>query len=55
LPSGKVIDRPRHVLLFDDGSSWSSDSGFRDPVPELDDQIARFVSRKAGVPITEQP
>ncbi len=54
-PIGTTIPRPYHVILFDDGTSWSSDEGLRDPMPEVDGQIAQLVSQRSKRPITEQP
>ena len=55
-PNGNVIQRrPHYVIVFDDGSSWSTRDMFRDPVPDLDRQIAQLVARKSGRLITEQP
>ena len=54
-PIGSTIPRPHHVILFDDGTSWSSDEGLRDPMPVVDGQIAQLVSERSKRPITEQP
>ena len=40
---------------FEDGTSWSSREGLRDPVPKVDGQIAELVSQRSKRPITEQP
>jgi hypothetical protein len=54
-PIGKTVKRPHYVILFEDGTSWSSREGLRDPVPEVDRQIAQLVSQRSGRPIIEQP
>jgi hypothetical protein len=54
-PSGTTEKRPHYVIHFDVGTSWSSREGLRDPVPEVDDQIAQLVSRQSGRPIVERP
>ncbi len=53
-PNGNIIPR-YHVITFDDGSSWSSRSVFRDPEPDLDGRIAELVARRSGRPIAEEP
>jgi hypothetical protein len=54
-PIGNTVKRPHYVILFDDGTLWSSREGLREPVPEVDDQIARLVSQRSKRPIIEQP
>jgi hypothetical protein len=54
-PNGNTIRRPHYVILFDDGTSWSTRGVFRDPVPELDGRIAQSVARRSGRSIMEQP
>ncbi|WP_435005276.1 hypothetical protein P12x_003171 [Tundrisphaera lichenicola] len=54
-PNGNTIHLPHFVLNFDDGGSWSTREGFRDPEPELDGQIARWISRRSGRAIIEVP
>ena len=54
-PAGNTMRRPEHVILFDDGTSWSSSEGLRDPVPALDGRIAQLVSERSKRPIIEQP
>jgi hypothetical protein len=54
-PNGNVVNRPYHIIVFDDGSSWSTNGGLRDPVPELDARIVEMVSRESGKPIQERP
>jgi hypothetical protein len=53
--NGKTVDRPHHVILFDDGTTWDSREGLRDPLPELDGQIVQLVSRRSARPILERP
>jgi hypothetical protein len=55
MPAGNTIKRPNHVIIFDDSTSWSSADGLRDPSPEVDSRIARFVSGRTGLSIVEQP
>jgi hypothetical protein len=54
-PNGNTIQRPHYVILFDDGTSWSTRGGLRDPVPDLDGRIAQLVARESGRSIEEQP
>ncbi len=54
-PIGNTVQCPHYVILFDDGTSWSSHEGLRDPVPEVDGQIAQLVSQRSKRPIIEQP
>ena len=54
-PIGNTVRRPHHVILFEDGTPWSSREGLRDPVPKVDGQIAELVSQRSKRPITEQP
>lgn len=53
--NGNIIARPHYVIMFDDGSSWSTRQGLRDPVPELDEQIARLVEKRSGKLIVKRP
>jgi hypothetical protein len=53
--NGKTILRPHYIITFDDGTSWSSRGGLRDPVPDSDREIAQLVARKSGQLILEQP
>jgi hypothetical protein len=54
-PNGNTIQRTHYVVVFDDGTSWNTREGLRDPVPESDDRIAQLVAQKSGRPIVEQP
>ena len=54
-PNGKMVRRPQYILGFADGSSWSTWTFLRHPVPKLDRQIAQLVSRQSGRPIALQP
>jgi hypothetical protein len=54
-PNGNTIRRPHYVILFDDGTSWSTRGAFRDPVPEIDERIVQLVARRSGRSIEEQP
>lgn len=54
-PNALIIKRPHHVILFDDGTSWSTRDGLRDPVPDVDARIAELVSQRSGQPIVEVP
>jgi hypothetical protein len=54
-PAGNTVKRLHHVILFDDGTSWSSRDGLRDPQPDMDGKIADLVSRRSRRPIVEQP
>jgi hypothetical protein len=54
-PIGNEVPSPRHVILFDDGTLWSSRELLRIPVPEVDGQIAQLVSERSRRPIIEQP
>ena len=54
-PTGIKVERPHHVILFNDGTSWSSRDGLRNPVPDVDGRIARLVSERSKRPIIEQP
>jgi hypothetical protein len=54
-PMGNTVQCPHYVILFDDGSSWSSRDGLRDPVPDVDRQIAQLVSQRSKRMIIEQP
>ncbi len=54
-PNGNTGNSPHFVILFDDGTSWSTRDGLRDPVPEVDQQIANFVSRRSGQAIVDRP
>ena len=52
---GNAVRRPHHVILFDDGTSWSTREGLRDPVPEVDQEIAQLVSRRSGRAVVSRP
>jgi hypothetical protein len=54
-PIGNIVKYPHHVILFDDGTSWSSRKWFRDPMPEVDGQITQLVSQRSKRPIIKQP
>jgi len=54
-PNGKIIDRPHYVLRFNDGASWSTREGLRDPEPDRDRMIAKLVSERSKRPIKEIP
>ena len=56
-PSGDIVQRPHYVILFDDGTSWSTVSFFRGnrTKPDLDGQIAQLVARESGRSIEERP
>jgi hypothetical protein len=54
-PIGNKVARPHFVISFDDGASWSSRDGLRDPVPELDGRIAQLVSERSKRAIIKQP
>jgi hypothetical protein len=56
-PSGDIIQCPHYVILFDDGTSWSTVSSFRGnrTKPDLDGQIAQLVARESGRSIEERP
>jgi hypothetical protein len=54
-PNGKLVWKPHYVIRFDDGESWSTLEGFRDPEPDLEKQIAQFISAKCGQSIVEKP
>lgn len=47
-PAGNTVERPHYVILFDDGSYWSTREGCRDPVPKLDDPVVKYVSSRSG-------
>jgi hypothetical protein len=53
--NGKLLSKPHYVIVFDDGESWSTFDGRRDQIPELDGQLAQFVSSKSGRPIIQKP
>lgn len=53
-PIGTIVPRPHHVVLFDDGNSWSTDGRFTDAPGEAE-RIAQFVSQRSGRPIAERP
>jgi hypothetical protein len=52
-PNGNIIARPHHVITFDDGASWSSRGGLRDPNPSLDGRIVELVAQKSGLSVVE--
>lgn len=54
-PAGNTLERPHYVILFDDGSSWSTREGCRDPVPRVDDPILKYVSSRTGKAIVPRP
>ena len=54
-PIGTTVKRAHHVILFDDGTSWSTRDGLRDPEPDVDSEIARLVSQRSKRRIIEQP
>lgn len=54
-PNGATVRRPHFVIHFDDGTSWSTRQHLRDPVPEVDEQIAQLVSRRSGRAIMSRP
>ncbi len=54
-PMGNTVERGHHVIVLDDGASWSSDEFLRQPVPKVAEKIARFVSQQSKRPIIEQP
>lgn len=49
---GKRIRRPHYVVSFRGGKSWSTLGGLRDPDPDEETEIMRFVAERSGVPIT---
>ena len=53
-PNGNIIRRPHFVIVFDDGTSWSSD-GPHESTPETASRIAQLVSRRSGRAIAELP
>jgi hypothetical protein len=52
-PNGNVIARPYFVLIFQDGSRWSSRDGLHDDDAKRDQAILAFVSRRSGKPVSE--
>lgn len=54
-PNGNIVHRLHYVIVFHDGTSWSTREGLRDPVPDMDRQIVEFVSRRSGRSIVERP
>jgi hypothetical protein len=52
--NGNLIPRPHHVILFDDGTSWSTENLFR-PGPEEEEKLVRLVSRRSGRAVVEPP
>jgi hypothetical protein len=54
-PNGKAILCPYYVIRFDDGETWSTLEGLRDPDPGMDDPMARLVSARSGRAIVERP
>ena len=53
-PSGKIVRRPHYVVQFADGTEWSTRQGLREPEPQLDAQVARFVAERAKLTIREE-
>ncbi|MFO0956849.1 MAG: hypothetical protein U0800_05195 [Isosphaeraceae bacterium] len=54
-PNGNTVRRPHHVLLFEDGTTWSTREGARDPIPDLDVPMSEFIAKQAGRTIVELP
>ena len=52
---GGTFRRSHHVVVFDDGTTWSTRDGIRSPVPERDQQIAQLIREKSGQEIVEMP
>lgn len=50
VPEGKRKAEQRfyHTILFDDGTTWSTRDGIRDPVYDLDEKIMNMVSQRSG-------
>lgn len=53
-PNGNTVQHPHYVIIFDDGASWSTCDGLRDPVPELDGRITKLVSLRSRRAIVER-
>jgi hypothetical protein len=47
-PNGNIITSPHYVIIFDDGSSWSSRRTFHDRAADPSDQIAQLVAKQSG-------
>jgi hypothetical protein len=54
-PSGEIVKGFNHVVLFDDGTIWSTYDGLRVPIPELDQMIVQLISEKARRGVVEKP
>jgi hypothetical protein len=52
-PNGKVVNRREYVIKFATGKSWTTNLAPTDLTLSQKLHIAQFVSRMAGVPITE--
>ena len=51
---GHVKDRPEFVLELGDGTSWTTESLFRDMSPAYDRRAFEYVAAKSGIAIVKQ-
>jgi len=47
-PNGDIKEHPHFSIEFDDGERWATGDGLRDPDPETDRRLTKFVSSKCG-------
>jgi hypothetical protein len=49
-PIGTIVGKPHYQLVFSDGCIWSTRGDLREPDPQIDDDVMKFVSEKSGKP-----
>ena len=47
-PNGNVVHRPHYVIVFTDGTQWTTRDGLRTPLPAYDTKLMQFVAEKSG-------
>jgi hypothetical protein len=52
-PIGNSVERPYHVIRFNDGATWTTRDSLRVPDPVKDREIMEFVAKASGKPIKE--
>jgi hypothetical protein len=53
-PIGTIVRQPHCVIVFDDGTTWSS-NGVQNPPQEVAERIARLVAQRSGRTVTARP
>jgi hypothetical protein len=53
-PIGSIVRQPHYVIVFDDGTTWSS-NGVQNPPQEVAEGIARLVAQRSGRTVIARP